>query len=185
VLVVSAVEGVQAQTRVLKRTLAQLDIPTLIYVNKIDRVGARQDSLLREIAERLTPNAIPLGTVTDLGTSAASYVPYAADDVAHVARLTERLSESDDQLLADAVDAPDTVTPERLDRTLARQARRGLVHPVVFGSALTGAGLEDVAAAMTTYLPVQRGRLEEPVSGTVFTIDRDSSGQKIAVVRVR
>src|ERR671914_2367754 len=46
VLVVSAVEGVQAQTRVLMRTLRRLDIPTLIFVNKIDRVGARHADLL-------------------------------------------------------------------------------------------------------------------------------------------
>ena len=40
VLVVSAVEGVQAQTRVLMRTLQRLRIPTLIFINKIDRRGA-------------------------------------------------------------------------------------------------------------------------------------------------
>ncbi len=47
VLVVSAVEGVQAQTRVLMRTLRRLRIPTLIFVNKIDRRGAREDAVLR------------------------------------------------------------------------------------------------------------------------------------------
>ena len=41
VLVVSAVEGVQAQTRVLMRSLRRLQIPTLIFVNKVDRIGAR------------------------------------------------------------------------------------------------------------------------------------------------
>jgi ribosomal protection tetracycline resistance protein len=41
VLVVSAVEGVQAQTQVLMRALSRLRIPTLIFVNKIDRRGAR------------------------------------------------------------------------------------------------------------------------------------------------
>src|SRR3990167_7230191 len=41
VLVISAVEGVQAQTRVLMRTLQRLAIPTLIFVNKIDRRGAQ------------------------------------------------------------------------------------------------------------------------------------------------
>src|SRR3990170_4155938 len=46
VLVVSAVEGVQAQTRVLMRTLRRLRIPTLIFVNKIDRRGARERELL-------------------------------------------------------------------------------------------------------------------------------------------
>src|SRR5438045_1705864 len=39
VLVVSSVEGVQAQTRVLFRTLKRLSIPTLFFINKIDRLG--------------------------------------------------------------------------------------------------------------------------------------------------
>src|SRR6188472_4214547 len=46
VLVVSAVEGVQAQTRVLMRTLRRLGLPVLIFVNKIDRAGARSEALL-------------------------------------------------------------------------------------------------------------------------------------------
>ena len=50
VLVISAVEGVQAQTRVLMRTLRRLRIPTLIFVNKIDRGGAQPDRVLTEIA---------------------------------------------------------------------------------------------------------------------------------------
>ena len=41
VLVVSAVEGVQAQTRVLMRALQRLEIPTIIFVNKIDRSAAQ------------------------------------------------------------------------------------------------------------------------------------------------
>src|SRR5947199_7480907 len=63
VLVVSAVEGVQPQTRVLMRTLQRLRIPTLVFVNKIDRRGARYDGVLRAIAERLTPAVVPTGTV--------------------------------------------------------------------------------------------------------------------------
>src|SRR6188508_978992 len=41
VLVVSAVEGVQAQTRILMRALQRLHIPTVVFVNKVDRRGAR------------------------------------------------------------------------------------------------------------------------------------------------
>ena len=62
VLVVSAVEGVQAQTRVLMRTLQRLRIPTLLFVNKIDRGGARPDAVLRAISARLTPAVVPMGT---------------------------------------------------------------------------------------------------------------------------
>src|SRR6186713_747433 len=50
ILVVSAVEGVQAQTRILMRTLRRLRVPTLIFVNKIDRAGAEDGRVLREIA---------------------------------------------------------------------------------------------------------------------------------------
>src|SRR6186997_3269151 len=50
VLVVSAVEGVQAQTRVLMRALQRLRIPTLIFVNKLDRVGADGERVLGEIS---------------------------------------------------------------------------------------------------------------------------------------
>src|SRR2546423_13756263 len=52
VLVISAVEGVQAQTRVLMRTLRRLRIPTLLFVNKIDRLGADPERVLRVICER-------------------------------------------------------------------------------------------------------------------------------------
>jgi ribosomal protection tetracycline resistance protein len=71
VLVVSAVEGVQAQTRVLMRALRRLGVPTLIFVNKIDRAGARPDAALRAIGERLTPAVVALSAVRGAGTPAA------------------------------------------------------------------------------------------------------------------
>lgn len=52
VLVISAVEGVQAQTRILMRSLQRLEIPALLFVNKIDRPGARPAAVLRDIASR-------------------------------------------------------------------------------------------------------------------------------------
>src|ERR687890_2866207 len=58
VLVVSAVEGVQPQTPLLMRALQRLDVPTLLFVNKVDRNGACYGDLLRSISEKLTPAAI-------------------------------------------------------------------------------------------------------------------------------
>ena len=75
VLVVSAVEGVQAQTRVLMRTLQRLRIPTLIFVNKIDRSGAQDERVLRSIAEKLTPAIIPMGSASGLGTRSPGFAP--------------------------------------------------------------------------------------------------------------
>src|ERR671922_100764 len=58
VLVISAVEGVQPQTRILMRALQTLHVPTLIFVNKIDRRGAGYDRVLKGISQRLTPAVI-------------------------------------------------------------------------------------------------------------------------------
>src|SRR3989440_10752953 len=71
VLVVSAVEGVQAQTRVLMRALQRLRIPTLMFVNKVDRRGADCERVLREIGDRLTPSTIAMGSAGGEGTPAA------------------------------------------------------------------------------------------------------------------
>src|SRR6476659_7896030 len=71
VLVVSAVEGVQAQTRILMRVLRRLRIPTLVFVNKVDRTGARPEKVLAQIADRLTPDVVALGEVIGAGTRGA------------------------------------------------------------------------------------------------------------------
>src|SRR5688500_8392671 len=55
VLVLSAVEGVQAQTRVLMRTVRDMRLPTLLLANKIDRQGARDDELLAEVRRTIAP----------------------------------------------------------------------------------------------------------------------------------
>src|SRR4026209_2015306 len=73
VLVISAVEGVQPQTRILMRALKRLHIPTVIFVNKIDRMGARYGDLLAEIAAKLSLAIIPMGTVKNLGQQSANF----------------------------------------------------------------------------------------------------------------
>ena len=87
VLVISAVEGVQAQTRLLMRALQRLRVPTLIFVNKIDRPGAGDERVLQAISERLTPAIIPIGSASDLGTRAAGFTPSGAADADFGARL--------------------------------------------------------------------------------------------------
>ena len=77
VLVVSAVEGVQPQTRVLMRTLQRLRLPTLVFVNKLDRAGASDERVLRDIAERLTPAVVVMGSVRGLGTRDPGFTPSA------------------------------------------------------------------------------------------------------------
>ncbi len=184
VLVISAVEGVQAQTRVLMRALRRLRIPTVIFVNKTDRAGAHTGRVLAGIAERLTPAVVAMGSVTGLGTPGCEFRPYGADDAGFTARLAEVLAEHDEALLADYVADETGLSYPRLRRQLAAQARRCLVHPVFFGSAITGAGVAELTTGLTWLLPATRGDAAGPVSGTVFKVDRGPAGEKIAYVRM-
>src|SRR3954453_5947306 len=60
VLVISAVEGVQSQTRRLARAVRAAGLPLLIFVNKIDRAGARDDALVDDIGRKLDLRAAPM-----------------------------------------------------------------------------------------------------------------------------
>jgi ribosomal protection tetracycline resistance protein len=184
VLVISAVEGVQPQTRVLMRTLRRLRIPTLIFVNKIDRGGARYQPVLRDIARKLTPAIVAMGSARDLGTRRAGCTPHGAGDAAFTARLADVLTGHDDALLAAYLEDERAVTYRRLRRELAAQARQGLVHPVFFGSAITGAGVGSLTAGIRELLPAAGGDADGPVSGTVFKVERGRAGEKIAYVRM-
>src|SRR5450432_1163680 len=93
VLVISAVEGVQAQTRVLMRTLQRLGIPVLMFVNKVDRAGADGERVLRSITAKLIPAIVSMGSVRGLGTRGADYVPYDAGDAGFTAALADVLAD--------------------------------------------------------------------------------------------
>ncbi|MFC7484839.1 GTP-binding protein [Luedemannella flava] len=175
VLVVSAVEGVQAQTRVLMRALRRLRIPTLLFINKIDRRGADPDRVLADIARRLTPDIVAMGAVRD-----ASYRPFGPSDSAFTDRLVDLLTEHDDALLADCVNHPPGYA--RLRAELAAQTARGLVHPVFAGSAVTGAGVETLMSGIAELLPPATA--DGPLRGTVFKVERGPAGEKIAYVRM-
>ncbi|MEU6372333.1 translation factor GTPase family protein [Streptomyces sp. NPDC046909] len=174
VLVVSAVEGVQAQTRVLMRTLQRLRIPTLVFVNKIDRRGARYDDLLRALSERLTPAVVPMGRAVGLGTRDAAFVPGPVP--------VDVLADHDDDLLAAYVDG--SLGQDRVRTALVAQTRQALVHPVFFGSAVTGAGVPELIDGIKELLPRADGDPDGPVSGTVFKVERGPAGEKIAYARM-
>ncbi|TDC85513.1 TetM/TetW/TetO/TetS family tetracycline resistance ribosomal protection protein [Micromonospora sp. KC606] len=185
VLVVSAVEGVQSQTVVLMRALRRLAIPTLIFVNKIDRAGADPERVLNRIRERLTPAVVPMGRFLDAGTRNASFVPFSHDDESFVDGLVNILSDYDDALVEAVVDErPAPVTPAALYANLAAQTGRGQVFPVFFGSAITGSGVDPLMAALPELLPTAPAARDAPASGLVFKVERERNGEKVAYVRM-
>jgi ribosomal protection tetracycline resistance protein len=184
VLVISAVEGVQPQTRILMRALRRLRIPTVLFVNKIDRRGADVDRTLDAISRRLVTGTVPMGTVAGLGTPAARVTPWSLDDPTFRTALTDTLADRDASLLAAYVEDERALTGRRLRTELAAQTRRSLVHPVFFGSAITGAGVPALRAGLVALLPAAAGDAAAAGSGRVFSVDRGPAGEKIAYVRM-
>ncbi len=184
VLVISAVEGVQPQTRVLMRALQRLRVPTLMFVNKIDRAGASEDRVLRAIAEKLTTAIVPMGVTCHLGTRAAGFTPWRADDPAFMTSAASVLAERDEALLAAFVEDEASLPYRRLRGKLAAQSKSALVHPAFFGSAITGAGVDALMGGITELLPAAGGDVDDPVSGRVFKIERGPVGEKVAYVRM-
>ena len=152
VLVLSAVEGVQAQTLVLMRALQRLGLPTLLFVNKVDRAGADPDRVLAEVVARLSPEAFALGQVSEAGSRRAAYHPFG-------------------------------MGPAELGDLRAR-ARSATGHPVVFGSAVTGAGVQELLDTLTTLLPGRDDPGAGQPSGLVFKVERTASGERRVLARV-
>ena len=86
------------------------------------------------------------------------------------------------EFIAEAQEVIETFSRTLLE--LAAQTRHGLVHPVLFGSAITGAGVEDVIAGIVALLPTAAGDPTQPAAGSVFKIERGAAGEKIAYVRM-
>ncbi|MFJ9553473.1 GTP-binding protein [Nocardiopsis sp. NPDC101807] len=188
VLVLSAVEGVQAHTRVLMRTLRDAGLPVALFVNKTDRRGARPDGVFEDVRRLLSPDAVALNRVRGAGTPGARTLPLDRDDPAAGEALAEVLAAHDDDLLARLVDGRPAPPAPELDRMLAAQVARGLVHPVLFGSAITGAGAPALVGALTGLFPATApapGTADPEPRGTVFAVERSASGEKTGYVRLR
>ena len=187
VLVVSAVEGVQPQTPLLFRALQRLHVPTLIFVNKIDRAGADPERVLEAMARRLSPGVVPMGAVRGAGTPRRRVravrrgrrgPPDRADRGPRRARRGDPAARTSRDEAA--------LSYPRLREQLAAQTRRGLGPPGLLrlgrraGSAIDAllAGIDELLA----------GRPRRPrgadVSGRVFKIERTPAGERVAYVRL-
>ncbi len=182
VLVVSAVEGVQAQTRVLIRILERLQIPFLIFANKIDRLGATYDDTMAAIRDAVTGDAVALTRPINLGSRSATVT--LPTGPGFVDELVERLAEYDDQVLRQYVDGAQQLTQPEALAALERLSASGDLHPVYFGSALTGTGVAEVLDGLSRYLPAGTASADEPLHASVFKIERGPAGHRVAFARL-
>lgn len=164
VLIISAAEGVQAHTETLWHALRRRGLPTILFLNKTDRMGADVPAVLAEIASGLTDRAIPL----DLPP----------------AELADRLASFDEPTLAHFVETG-TADPAFLRERLVALTRAGEAFPVLTGAALRGAGIRELLDAIVEFLPPPpAGTAEAPLAGVVFKLDRDPAMGRVAYVRL-
>ncbi|MBW9205332.1 TetM/TetW/TetO/TetS family tetracycline resistance ribosomal protection protein [Mumia sp. zg.B17] len=172
VLVVSAVEGVQPQTVAIWRALRRLGVPTLLFVNKVDRRGADLDHVVSQVRRRLTADVTVLSHVRNIGHRDARVEAVESDDP----RLIEAVASADDDVLACWVEGR-PIMPDQLAAGLRDAVLRRAVTPLLVGSAITGAGVDALRDAITTLLrPAPAAK--DPSGGTVFAIDRDVRGRR-------
>ena len=183
-VVVSAVEGVQAQTRVLIRALQRLSVPFLFFINKVDRPGARYEDVLKDLADQLKVRPIPMSTIAGAGGKLVSVAAADATCEPFFSVLCEILAENDDELLRDYLLTSGDIEPEKLMLSLSHQTARGLVHPAFAGAAMTGAGLPALISAISEMLPGRRPDPEGEISGRIFKIERGWGGEKLSYLHL-
>lgn len=183
VVVVSAAEGVQAHTETLWRALQAMRIPTVFFINKIDRIGADPERVLADIRRLLTPNAIAVQRIAyGEGELPELYDAWRADSPAYDG-LLEATAEADDEVMERYV-IGETVAPDELRERFGRLSRKAAIHPVLYGVALKGIGIEPLMDAVVHYLPAPSGNPDGDLSGVVFKVERDKTMGRIAYVRL-
>ncbi|REE91344.1 ribosomal protection tetracycline resistance protein [Paenibacillus taihuensis] len=195
VLIVSAVEGVQAQTEIIWQALRDLKIPTLIYVNKLDRIGADPLGVLGQIHRLMSPQAVPImapdgaeaefrGSVSVVDEQSVEGTVTQVEWAEPYRRiLLEAVAEQDEDMLEAYLDGQ-SIGRDRLTAGLIDGVHRCALYPVLFGASGRGIGVEALMDAVVAYLPGPSGKEGDAVSGVIFKMERDPVMGKIAYVRL-
>ncbi len=181
VLVVSAVEGIQPQTRILFRALQRLHIPTVIFVNKIDRMGARDSALVKDIQNKLFPYVIAMNSIASIGTRQVQITE--RDSKSFTNELQDLLADNSEAFLKHVFSNPESITLQACRNEMIEQIQQMLVCPVFFGSAIQGVGVQELTDALETYFVPLRTD-DKKLSAVIFKIERGVRGEKIAYARM-
>ncbi|HEY6408896.1 MAG TPA: GTP-binding protein, partial [Ktedonobacteraceae bacterium] len=156
---------------------------TIIFINKIDRSGAQADELIKRVKEKLTERIIPLYRTEHIGTKQASVAQNHLHDATFLQACIEQLALFDEQLLAAYVEG-ETITEAQIRTALTQQVGQAELLPVFFGSARTGAGVRELLADLGSYFPSHSSLEDAALSGVVFKLEKEATGEKVAYVRV-
>jgi len=173
-----AVSGVEPQSETVWRQANRYQVPRLVFVNKMDRAGARFHSVVAELHAKLGANAVPIqvpvsaeadfNSIIDLVTMQivewdettqgveyrASAIPPDLAELAdqHRTILLEKAAEHDDSLMGDYLDGKE-IAADRLRQVLREATVAGNLFPVLCGSAFKNKGVQLLLDAVVNYLP--------------------------------
>lgn len=176
ILVVSGTDGVQGHTETLWRLLARYQVPTFIFVNKMDAAGADRAAALADLRRRLSDAVYELPMVApDSGTSGSVPLIEAAqwrqaEDAENVATLDE--SAMDEYLETGGI------TLARL-RTMIAERK---LFPVFFGSALKVDGVDEFMTGLETY--VREPQWPAEFGARIYKISHDAQHNRLTWLKV-
>ena len=185
ILVLSAVEGVQAHSETLWEALRKLNIPTLIFINKIDRSGADVLSIVEDIKKELSPQIIAIQMAENPGDSNVCIINNFYNEMKSDQRdaAIESLANQDDELLTKYLDG-EIISFNELKQKLAYQVEQSLIFPILMGSAKLDLGIDELLEFIVEIMPTARGDYNLPLSGIVYKVEHDKTIGRIASVRL-
>ena len=157
VLVISGTDGVQAHTLTLWRLLERYQVPTFLFVNKMDLPGMEQEKLLAQLRQQLDPGCVDFG--------------------ADFEEIAENAAMCDEALLENYLETG-TVTEGNLRGLIAKRK----LFPCCFGSALKLEGVEKLLQLLDTYAPERE--YPEAFGARVYKISRDPQGNRLTWLKV-
>jgi elongation factor G len=177
VVVLESVSGVQPQSETVWRQADRYKVPRMVFVNKMDRLGADFDYAVGTLHQRLGANAvpiqIPLGAESEFSgmidlMKQCAYVYQSADAIGHATveipaeyakraeqarqHMIEKIVETDDELM-DKYLGEEEISEEELKAALRRATIAMKIFPVLVGSALRHRGIHPLLDAVVDYLP--------------------------------
>lgn len=140
ILVISAKDGVQAQTRILFHALRKMNIPTVIFINKIDQAGVDLQSVVQSVRDKLSADIIIKQTV--------SLSPEIVLEENTDIEAWDAVIENNDELLEKYI-AGEPISREKLAREEQQRVQDASLFPVYHGSAKNGLGIQPLMDAVT------------------------------------
>ena len=162
VLVVSAKDGVQAQTRILFHALQKMNIPTIIYVNKIDQNGIDLQRIYQNIREKLTSDIIVMQEV----------ILSPKVDITDIVDLDkwDSVISGNDELLERYI-SEDSLDIRELQLEKCQRTRRCSLFPVYHGSAKDNLGTEKLIEVITETFVMGTENNQSELCGYVFKVE--------------